>query len=137
MPLCAVGMEHGTNTLMAVKKYLLKTTTNMEGVVAASIMLPFQALRSGLDAASPLKVRKVLKARVEGRMDDLKNGWGTSFSLSVRQEPDGSYTVFDGNHRYHAIDRMIRKQGEKCIYNMDSLIPCVLYTRAMHPRCAH
>ena len=118
------------NPLEAIKAYLEKADTGKKDIKGevlecGSFMIRFKLLTSGRAGDSLLKVRQVLQSRLLDRAADLKNGFGTSFSLSVRLEEDGTYTVFDGNHRYHAIKHLMELDASK--YTEETKIPCVVY----------
>jgi hypothetical protein len=45
-------------------------------------------------------------------MEALERGWKVNDAFTVRLNEDGnSYTVIDGNHRYHAIKRLRAQAG--------------------------
>ena len=97
-----------------------------------SVSIPWHLLRSGHAPDSSLKVRKVLRARMLQKVEHLKGGYMTNFPFSVRANGDGTFTVFDGNHRYHAIQHYIN-QGDDLPdnpYTKDFAVPCIVYKNA-------
>jgi hypothetical protein len=87
--------------------------------------LKFSELVSGADADSELKVRKVFRDRVMKKVEVLRRGYINSFPFSVRKNENGTYTVFDGNHRYHAISQLISKGVDG--FTNDMRISCIVY----------
>ena len=142
VPHCAAEMESILdNPLESIKRFLVTLDTTLlddkQAVVRSSCsLLPIRLLRSDRAADSRLKVRPVLEGRVLQRANDLRSGYGTSFPLSVRLETDGTYTVFDGNHRYHAIRYLIDKGGDHCKYDANTHVPCVIYNHTLPDRLA-
>ena len=97
------------------------------------MFIRFGQLRSGLDPGSSLKVRKVFQTRLDEKKSKLAGGYMNSFPFCVRRTADGDlqdlggdecFDVFDGNHRYHAIKKLI-EEGSK-IYSDDSRIPSLV-----------
>jgi hypothetical protein len=88
-------------------------------------------LRSGTNADSDLKVRRVLKMRMMSKTEQLKGKYLTNFPFCVRDNGDGTFTVFDGNHRYHAIGYWIEKGAlvPNNIYTENFKIPCIVYRK--------
>ena len=125
------------NPWNAIKRY----QENGAGAIS-SANIRFGNLRSGTGSDSVLKVRKVLTARVDDKSKRLKTGYVSSFPMCVRRTEEGPldlthgvlggtemFDVFDGNHRYHAIKKLI-KEGST-IYNDDTGIPCIIYKKGL------
>lgn len=102
------------------------------------MFIRFGQLRSGLDPGSSLKVRKVFQTRLDEKKSKLAGGYMNSFPFCVRRTADGDlqdlggdecFDVFDGNHRYHAIKKLIEEASQ--IYSDDSRIPCIVYKKAL------
>jgi len=95
--------------------------------------LAWKDLRSGLLPSSDLKVRRVFTVNMLAKAEQLKTGYTTAFMMCVRDNEDGTYTVFDGNHRYHAIGHWIKKGKElpNNPYSPEFQIPCLVYKRSL------
>jgi hypothetical protein len=101
-----------------------------------SVGIKWSQLRSGTDADSDLKVRKVLRPRMLAKSEQIKGRYLSNFPFCVRDNgPDANgvhtYTVFDGNHRYHAIGHWIQKgtQLPDNPYSPDFKVPCLVFRK--------
>jgi hypothetical protein len=94
-------------------------------------LIKWSDLRSGTDADSDLRVRCVLKMRMMAKTEQIKGKYLTNFPFCVRDNGDGTFTVFDGNHRFHAIGYWIKKGTlvPNNIYTEDFKVPCVVYRK--------
>lgn len=114
------------NPWNAIKQY----QENGAGAIS-SLNIKYGNLRSGTGSDSILKVRKVVKGRVDEKSKRLKTGYVNSFPMCVRRTEDGEldltrgvlggtemFDVFDGNHRYHAIKKLIEEGST--IFNDDT-----------------
>ena len=95
----------------------------------SGLQIPWSKLRSGNAADSDLKGRKVFHGRMMTKADQIKEKYLSNMPFCVRDNEDGTYTVFDGNHRYHAIGYWI-SEGHP-FYHKDFKIPCVVYQKAI------
>ena len=83
-------------------------------------------------AGTGLQARKITRARLQAKVRSLEKLYSPNSPMTVRENGDGTYTILDGNHRYMAMDYLIRRQeehGVKCIYTWDTLIPCLVYVK--------
>ena len=74
--------------------------------------IDFDLLVCTADASGELKVRVVLDSRVTTKVESMRGGWMHNAVFTVRRNANGTYTVFDGNHRYHGIKRLRNAGGE-------------------------
>ncbi len=125
------------NPWNAIKRY----QENGAGAIS-SLNIRYGNLRSGTGSDSILKVRKVVKGRVDEKSKRLKAGYVNSFPMCVRRTEEGEldltrgvlggtemFDVFDGNHRYHAIKKLIEEGST--IFNDDTPIPCIIYKKSL------
>ena len=99
------------------------------------ICIPWKLLKSGTEPDSDLKVRKVFQSRLHQKCEQIKTKYLTNMPMCVRNNGNGTYTVFDGNHRYHAIAHWI-KVGTGLPnnpYTEDFLVPCNVYQKDTPP----
>ena len=94
-------------------------------------LIPFKSLRSSDTSAGQLKVRAVFHARMLKKSQDVKGGYMPNQPMSVRANDDGTFTIFDGNHRYEAIQYLINHFGQNQPYSTETQIPCVIYSAAL------
>lgn len=112
-------------------EYWKETHVSASGQETTGLCIAWKNLKSGAAADSDLKVRKVFKARLKQKQEHIKQNYQMNMPMSVRNNGDGTYTVFDGNHRYHAIGHWIKagKSLPNNPYTADFLVPCNVYRK--------
>ena len=100
--------------------------------------IKLSALRSGVGPESPLKVRMVTEVRKLKKVSSLLGTFMDSFPWCVRENPrvegeELTYTVFDGNHRFHALTCLGGAEGR---YTPDFQLPCMVYLESLPDEAA-
>ena len=95
------------NARMKEKSFWERMAHYKEGVAE----IDFDLLECTADASGELKVRVVLDSRVTTKVESMRGGWMHNAVFTVRRNENGTYTVFDGNHRYHGIRRLRNAGG--------------------------
>jgi hypothetical protein len=108
-----------------------KEEYNSEDRKTTGLCIPWKDLISGTSPNSDLKVRRVYKARLNQKCQQIRNKYLANMPMCVRNNGNGTYTVFDGNHRYHAIAHWIKVGAglPQNPYTEGYLVPCNVYRK--------
>ena len=117
--------KHGVQLLIVMKNHFVETKS-----------IPLRCLKSSSTAYGALKVRAVFHARMLKKAADLKGGYMPNQPMSVRANDDETFTIFDGNHRYEAINYLIAHGAQNQPYTEDTMIPCVVYSSSLPAQVA-
>ena len=128
-------LESSTGKL-PVGRGLLTVLSEVEEYVIGSCQVPLKFLVSAVQSASSLKIRMVQNARMMKKVPLLRTGFMRNFPFCVRKNDDSTYTVFDGNHRFHAILWMIAQKWDDCLWTMETEIPCIVYKSSLSTELA-
>ena len=97
------------------------------------LQIPLSKLVSGVQASSHLKIRMVLTQRVMDKVALLRGGFVTNSPFSVRRnDSEGmTFTIFDGNHRFHALMWLIANEPNKHNWTLESKVPCNVFSQLL------
>ena len=129
-------MQESSTGKLPVGRGLLTVLSEVEEYVIGSCQVPLKLLVSAVQSASSLKIRMVQNARMMKKVPLLRTGFMRNFPFCVRKNDDSTYTVFDGNHRFHAILWMIAQEWDDCLWTMETEIPCIAYKSSLSTELA-
>jgi hypothetical protein len=115
----------------------VRTTLGIHTMVSSCeegyLNISLNQLVSGVQASSQLKIRMVLQQRVMDKVALLRGGFVTNSPFSVRKnDPEGTtFTIFDGNHRFHAIMWLIKNEPGKHDWTMETKVPCNVFSESL------
>ena len=97
------------------------------------LQIPLSKLVSGVQASSQLKVRMVLTQRVMDKVALLRGGFVTNSPFSVRRnDSEGTtFTTFDGNRRFHALQWLIKNEPNDHDWTLESKVPCNVFSQSL------